>query len=241
MILRQLFDRETWTYTYLLADENTREAVLIDPVAEQLERDLSLIEELSLKLVYTLDTHVHADHVTGAGLLRERTGAKSVVAAVSGVECVSVPARHGDSFGFGKYIVEVRATPGHTDGCLSFIVRADGQTFAFTGDSLFVRGCGRTDFQQGSAQNLYHSIHQQLYTLPDDTIVYPGHDYRGHTMSTIGEEKALNPRIREGIEEEEFVATMTNLDLPNPKRIHIAVAANAECGMPADEMLIRAM
>lgn len=224
MLLRQLYDRETFTYTYLVADEKTRQAALIDPVREQVERDLALLRELGLDLVYVLDTHVHADHVTGSGVLRERTGATSVGSA-RGAECVNRKVQHGDVLELGTIRIEVLETPGHTDDSLSFRVG----NHVFTGDALLVRGTGRTDFQNGDAATLYRSITQVLFALPEGTQVWPGHDYRGHTVSTIGEEKAHNPRIA-GKGEAEFIAIMEKLGLPPPKYIDEAVPANRQCG-----------
>ncbi len=229
MIFRQLFEVETSTYTYLLGDPTSREAVLIDPVLTTIERDLALVRELGLDLVYTLDTHVHADHVTGSGRLRELVGSKSVVAAAAGAVCADLRASEGDKLFFGDRWLEVRETPGHTDGCVSYVL--DDQSMVFTGDALLIRGTGRTDFQQGDPARLYESITTKLFTLPDDTKVFPGHDYRGHTSSTIGEEKATNPRIGGGRSREEFVATMRGLRLPQPKRIAEVVPANLACGV----------
>jgi len=231
VIFRQLFDPETHTYTYLLADTATREAVLIDPVAEQIERDLKLLDELNLTLRYCLDTHVHADHVTAAGMLRNKTGCRTAVSAKAGVACADQGAVHGDQITFGAHTIEVRETPGHTDGCLTFVVHNGSQTLAFTGDALFIRGCGRTDFQQGNPQALYQSVHTQIYSLPDDAIIYPGHDYKGHHSTTVAEEKAHNPRLKTAISEEQFVAIMNNLNLGLPKKLHIAVPANLGCGL----------
>jgi sulfur dioxygenase len=228
MLFRQLFDAETCTYTYLLADEETREAVLIDPVREQIDRDLELVGELGLELVHVLETHVHADHVTGAALLRARTGARTVVSRDGGAPCADVLVGDGDVVRFGKHELEVRATPGHTDGCVTYVT-AD-RTMAFTGDALLIRGCGRTDFQQGNARTLYRSVHDKIFTLPDDCAIYPGHDYKGRTRSTVGEEKALNPRLGGGKTEDEFVAIMQDLDLAYPRKMDIAVPANVRCG-----------
>jgi len=229
MLLRQLFDRETWTYTYLIADEQSGEAVLIDPVIDQLERDIKLLEELGLKLVYTLDTHAHADHITGSGLLRKRLGSKAVIGANAGAEGADLMVDDGSRLKFGAVELEVRSTPGHTDGCVTFVT-ADHK-HAFTGDALFIRGTGRTDFQQGSAERLYRSIHDKIFTLPDDTIIWPGHDYRGMTFTTVGEEKRLNPRVGDGRTEAEFSEIMDNLHLPTPKKLDIAVPANLLCGI----------
>lgn len=229
MLFRQLFDKDTATYTYLLADEDTREAVLIDPVREQISRDTGLLEELGLTLVWVLDTHVHADHVTSAGTLRQRLGAKTVVSKNAGVDCADLPVGEGDIVRFGKHEVEVRLTPGHTSGDLTFVVHAEGK--AFTGDTLLIRGCGRTDFQQGDARMLYASVHEKIFSLPDGTQLYPGHDYKGRTSTTVGEEKQHNPRLGGGKSVEEFVAIMDALDLPYPSKIEEALPANNNCGM----------
>jgi sulfur dioxygenase len=233
MLFRQLFDYETYTFTYLLADEESKEAVLIDSVKEQVERDIALIKDLGLTLKYTLETHVHADHVTGGGLLRQRLGSQTILNEKANSSCSDLNLQHGAKIKFGKYELEVRSTPGHTDGCSTFVFLgdADHKPMAFTGDALFVRGCGRTDFQQGSPEKLYHSIHEQIYTLPDYTIVYPGHDYKGHMLSTVGEEKQFNPRINVAVTEDDFCKTMKGLNLPNPKKIHEAVPANLNCGL----------
>ncbi|MFK8000959.1 MAG: MBL fold metallo-hydrolase [Polyangiales bacterium] len=233
MIFRQLFDRETSTYTYLLADETTREALLIDPVREQVERDLQILEELGLKLVHTLETHVHADHIAGSGMLRQRVGSRSIMSEDAGAECADVMAKDSQEFEIGGIHIEARKTPGHTDGCISFVVNAEGEpTRAFTGDTLLIRGCGRTDFQAGDSKQLYESVHTKLFSLPDDTLVFPGHDYRGRAMSTIGEEKQHNPRLGGGRTLAEFQQIMAELNLAQPKHINEAVPANLSCGMP---------
>jgi glyoxylase-like metal-dependent hydrolase (beta-lactamase superfamily II) len=224
MVLRQLFDAETSTYTYLLADEATREAALIDPVLEQVERDLRLVDELGLKLVLVLETHVHADHVTGAGALRERTGA-TVAASAQGAPCVNRKVGHGDVVRLGGLEVKVLETPGHTDDSLSYL--CEGRLF--TGDALLIRGTGRTDFQNGDPGQLYDAITRHLFTLPDDTVVYPGHDYAGHALSTIGEEKRHNPRLA-GRTREAFITFMKNRQIPPPKKLDVAVPANRACG-----------
>lgn len=227
MIFRQLFDTETSTYTYLIADEGTRQAALIDPVLEQVERDLKLVEELGLTLVMVLETHVHADHITGAGALRQRTGAK-VVASRRGAPCIDVQVGDGDVVRVGGLEVKVLETPGHTDDSLSFLV---GNKL-FTGDALLVRGTGRTDFQNGDPGQLYDAITSKLFTLPDDTEVFPGHDYAGHSMSTIGEEKRLNPRLA-SMSREEFITFMKNRKVAPPKKLDVAVPANRACGTVA--------
>jgi sulfur dioxygenase len=235
MLFRQLFDPESSTYTYLLADERTREAVIIDPVLERVERDLALITELGLRLTHTLDTHVHADHVTGAGALRDRTHAATVLSERSGVGCADVYVKDGDRIRFGESTLEVRETPGHTSGCVTYVT-AD-RTMAFTGDALLVRGTGRTDFQQGDAHALYRSVTEKIFTLPDDCLLYPAHDYQGRTVTTVAEEKKHNPRLGAHPDgaprsEDEFVAIMAALKLAYPKKIDIAVPANLQCGQP---------
>lgn len=232
MLLRQLFDPETSTYTYLLADTETREAVLIDPVLEQVDRDLELLQELGLTLVWAVDTHVHADHVTGLGTLRARTGCKTALSVHAGTGCADAQVRQGDAIAFGRHTLEVRETPGHTAGCLTYVT--DDQRAAFTGDALLIRGCGRTDFQQGDAATLHRSVHAQIFSLPDSTVVYPGHDYKGRTASTVGEEKRHNPRLRVGRSVEDFVATMAALQLAYPKKIDVALPANLHCGLAVD-------
>ena len=235
MLIRQLFDHETWTYTYLVADEESGKAVLIDPVVDQVERDMQLLDELGLDLVYTMDTHAHADHITGSGLLRERLGSKAVVGANAGTACADVLVQDGSTLEAGGLKFEVRATPGHTDGCVTYII-SDHKN-AFTGDAILIRGTGRTDFQQGSPQRLYRSIHDKIFTLPDDTIIWPGHDYRGRTSTTVGEEKRFNPRVGDGKTEAEFTEIMDNLNLPKPKKINEAVPANLRCGLVPPESM----
>jgi len=228
MLFRQLFDGESSTYTYLLADTATRQAVLIDPVLEQVERDLQLIRELGLTLAVVLETHVHADHVTGAGRLRERTGAK-VMASSRGAPCVDRHLSDGDVVRVGELEVRVLETPGHTDDSLSFL--CDGRLFS--GDALLIRSTGRTDFQNGDPGQLYDSITRQLFTLPDATEVYPGHDYTGHLQSTVGEEKHHNPRLA-GRTRDDFITFMLARNIPPPRKLDIAVPANRACGLDAD-------
>ena len=231
LTIRQLFDADSSTYSYLLADPVTREAVLIDPVREQVGRDARLIEELGLTLTHTFETHVHADHVTGSSALRDRFGSRSVVSATAGPGCADVYVKNGDTIALGRFDIEAHATPGHTIGCVTYVVRDGDRTFAFSGDALFVRGCGRTDFQGGDARTLYRSVHDEIFSLPDDTIVYPGHDYRGHTATTVAEEKRHNPRLSGS--EDAFVAIMDRLELANPRRMDVAVPANLACGKAA--------
>jgi len=224
MIFRQLFDYETWTFTYLLADEQTREAVIIDSVDTQVERDLQLLKELGLKLVYSLETHIHADHITGAGELRKRTGCQTAVSRHAGVDCADIQLSEGDQLAFGRHQLKVLETPGHTDTCISFY----GEGRVFTGDALLIRGCGRTDFQSGDAAILFDSIQGKLFTLPQDARIYPGHDYRGFTVSTIAEEKRWSPRLQ--LSRAAFIAHMNGLDLPDPRKMDVAVPANLVCG-----------
>jgi len=232
MLFRQLLDPASNTYTYLLADERARDAVLIDPVFEQHSRDAALIRELGLRLIATLDTHCHADHVTGAWLMSKAFGSQIGLSPLYGAKNVDLPLSHGKVVRFGDESLEVRATPGHTDGCLSFVT-ADGG-MVFTGDALLVRGAGRTDFQNGDAHKLFGSIKEQLFSLPDSCLVYPGHDYEGRTSSSIGEEREHNPRIGGGAREEDFVGYMENLGLPHPKQLAVALPANLRAGEPED-------
>lgn len=238
MIFRQLFDTVSSTYSYVLGDERTREAVLVDPVFELHARDAGLLRELGLTLLATLDTHCHADHVTGAWLMKQALGSRVGLSGVYGAKNVDRPLAHGDVVRFGDHALEVRATPGHTDGCLAFVL-AD-RRMVLTGDALLVRGAGRTDFQHGDPHRLFRSIQEQLFTLPDDCLVYPGHDYDGRTASAIGEEKAHNPRIGGGAREEDFVGYMKNLGLPHPKQLDVAVPANLRAGQPEDGQVPRA-
>jgi len=235
LILKQLFDQTSGTYTYLLADAETREAILLDCVYEQHDRDASLIRELELKLLACVETHCHADHVTGGWLLKHTTGCDLIAAQESKIEPLDRALQEGDIIEFGEFSVQAIATPGHTDGCMSYVLQ--DKSMVFTGDALLIRGCGRTDFQQGSANKLYHSIKDKLLNLPDSCIVYPAHDYSGRISSTIGEEKALNPRIGGHANEADFVGFLENLNLPHPKQLDIAVPANLKAGKPEDDEL----
>ena len=231
MIFRQLFDQQSSTYTYLVADAASREALLIDPVFEQARRDVALVEELGLKLGWTLETHVHADHVTGAWLLREKLGSRIAVSRAGGVEGADRQLDPHEKILFGKRFLEARPTPGHTAGCLTYVL--DDRSMAFTGDALLIRGCGRTDFQQGDPRTLYRSIRAQVFSLPDACLVYPAHDYRGLTSTSVGEEKLYNPRLAESIGEQDFVGYMRHLGLAHPKQMDEAVPANMLCGRPS--------
>lgn len=229
MIFRQLFERESSTYSYLIGCEKTHQAVLIDTVNSAVDQYLQLLDELNLKLVYVLDTHTHADHITGAGALRTATGALTLLGEQANSFCVSKALHHGDIINVGQLVIEALHTPGHTDDSYSFILEENGQLYAFTGDTLLIRGTGRTDFQNGNATQQYQSLFDHLLKLPDNTWVYPGHDYKGWTVSTIGEEKANNPRLQVK-DLAEYVALMNNLKLTNPKMMDIAVPANKACG-----------
>ena len=226
MLFRQLFDKESSTYTYLIADPTSKAAVLVDPVLEQVERDLNLIQELGLTLGYCLETHIHADHITGTGKLRQLTGCLGIVPEGAKVNCADRHMADGEILMVGEIPIQAIATLGHTDSHHAYLVNRDR---VLTGDALFIRGCGRTDFQSGDAGTLYESVTQRLFTLPDETLVYPGHDYRGHMVSTIGEEKQLNPRFV-GRDRDNFIQFMASLNLPNPKKIMEAVPSNQGCG-----------
>ena len=233
LILRQLFDAQSSTYTYLLADSAARQAVLIDPVFEQVRRDAALIEELGLELTQTLETHVHADHVTGAWLLKRLLGTRIAASKDSGAEGADNYLADGQRIWFGSRLLHARSTPGHTNGCLTYVI--DDHSMAFTGDALLIRGCGRTDFQQGDAHRLFRSVRERIFSLPDQCLIYPGHDYRGLTASSVAEEKRYNPRLAEGVGEDDFVGYMTNLGLAHPKQMELAVPANLRCGRPQHE------
>ena len=235
MIFRQLFDAKAFAYSYLLADEATREAVLIDAVYEQFQRDAALINELGLTLRFTLDTHVHADHVTAAWLFRHRCGSRVGVGRHAGTTGHDLALGDGDRVPFGTRWLTVRATPGHTNGCVTFVL--DDQSMAFTGDALLIRGAGRTDFQDGDPRALFASVRGRIFTLPDHALLFPAHDYAGRTGTSVAEEKAFNPRLGGTRSEGDFVGFMTNLDLPPPQRMSLAVPANLVCGEPSREAL----
>lgn len=230
----QLFDADSSTYTYVLFDENStdypRPALIIDPVDEQLERDLGVLRHYGLKLIWAVETHAHADHITSAGLLAEHTGAKTAAPDACGISTASRLLKDGDVLSFGDQNLTALDTPGHTAGSMSFVWKNGTETHAFTGDTLLIGGCGRTDFQSGNSAQLYHSITQVLFALPDNTTVWPGHDYKGQTQSTIGLEKTNNARVT-GRSLEEFVALMAGLNLPKPKRMDEAVPANQRSGL----------
>lgn len=235
LLFRQLFEKESSTYTYLLADMGHPEkpAVLIDPVDKTADRDVSLIKELGVKLIYAMNTHVHADHVTGTGIIKSKVpGVRSVISKASNAKADHL-VEHSDKINIGGLYLEVRATPGHTLGCVTYVT-GDGLNqpsprIAFTGDALLIRGCGRTDFQGGSSHQLYQSVHSQIFTLPKDTLIFPAHDYKGFTVSSVEEEMLYNPRLTK--DEETFKTIMENLKLAYPKMIDVAVPANMVCGL----------
>ena len=229
MIFRQLFERESSTYTYLIACEQTRQAALIDSVKSEVPKYLQLLQELGLTLTYALDTHTHADHITGAGALREATGCITLLGDEAGSACISQGLHDGDLIQIGQLQLKAIYTPGHTDDSYSYLLEDNGQTYVFTGDTLLIRGTGRTDFQNGNAQDQYHSLFNKLLALPDHTWVYPGHDYKGWTISSIAEEKAHNPRLQVK-DINAYVELMNNLKLPTPQLMDIAVPANRACG-----------
>ena len=227
-MFRQWFDSDSSTYTYLIADPTTRRAVLIDPVLGQVDRDTQLVEEMGLTLAWVLDTHVHADHVTAAAKLRAKTGCKLAYPASTEVAGADKLLAHGEHLLVDTIDLEVRLTPGHTAGSACYVDHKNRRVF--TGDTLLIRGCGRTDFQGGSAKTLYASVHEQLFTLDDDWLIYPGHDYAGRTASSMGEERTHNPRLGGGRSEMDFVALMGNLGLAYPRMIDVAVPANKRLG-----------
>lgn len=230
LLLRQLFDADTGTFTYLLADGRSRQGVLIDSVFEQHDRDLALIHELGIDLLAAIDTHAHADHITGSWLMHQATDCAIGLAAAARAENVSLPLHHGDHVAFGSRFLAARSTPGHTDGCLTYVL--DDQSLAFTGDALLVRGCGRCDFQQGNAHTLWHSITEQIFTLPEACLLYPGHDYSGRTVTSVAEEKLFNARLGGTATERDFVGHMETMKLPHPGKIAEALPANLRSGQP---------
>ncbi|KAL2653692.1 hypothetical protein R1flu_021820 [Riccia fluitans] len=238
LLFRQLLEKESSTYTYLLADLShpDKPAVIVDPVDRTVDRDVNLVKELGLKLVYAMNTHVHADHVTGTGLLKAKLpGVRSLISKASGAKA-DVYVEHGDRVQYGSLFLEVRATPGHTQGDVTYVSGEGPEQvsprFAFTGDALLIRGCGRTDFQGGDADQLYKSVHSQIFSLPPETFLYPAHDYKGLMATTVGEEKLYNTRLTKSLEE--FKTIMKNLNLAYPKMMDIAVPANLKCGIQDD-------
>lgn len=230
MLFRQLFEPQSSAYTYLIGCGQSGQAALIDPVLETVERDLAVLGELGLTLAYAIETHLHADHVTGAARLRALTACKCALPAKSRAALVDLPVEDGAAIDIGALRLQPLYTPGHTDDHFSYRLDHPGAGRVFTGDALLIDGCGRTDFQNGDAATLYRSVHDRIFALPDDTLVYPGHDYQQRRVSSVGQEKARNPRLGAGKTVEEFVAIMAALDLPRPKKMDIAVPANRACG-----------
>lgn len=236
MIFRQLFEPESSTYTYLVACRETAQAVLLDPVLETADRDLAVLQELGLKLAFTLETHIHADHVTSACRLRSLTGCKVAYPEMDGLACADVAVSEVEPLRVGRLTLQPLFTPGHTDAHHSYLIDLPGAPRVFTGDALLIDGCGRTDFQDGDADALYRSIHEKIFTLPCETLVYPAHDYQHRHVTTVAQERERNPRLGGGRTLEEFLEIMASLNLPYPKRIDVAVPANRLCGAcPAEE------
>ncbi|WP_190600214.1 MBL fold metallo-hydrolase [Candidatus Vesicomyidisocius sp. SY067_SCS001] len=226
LLLRPLFEKTSSTYTYLLADMQTFDAIIIDAVDKTMQRDVTFIKELGLNLKYIIETHVHADHITSSyPLKRHFTQAKIVLGSANEIICADILLNDGDTLSFGVYTLSAMTTPGHTNGCMSYVVGNQ----VFTGDTLLIRSCGRCDFQGGSAEKLYDSI-QKIFTLPDETLVYPAHDYEGRTMSSIWEEKQFNEMIGLNVDKQIFISRVNKIELDLPKKIHVAVPANQDCG-----------
>ncbi|NCN40005.1 MBL fold metallo-hydrolase [bacterium] len=222
----QLFDEKSHAYTYLLWDHISKESIIIDPVLEQFDRDMGLIEELDLRLRYIFETHIHADHVTSSDLLRSKTKALIALSKFAGVECADVQIDDGQEFNFGAFQIRAIHSPGHTAACITY----ECEENLFTGDALLIRKCGRTDFQEGNSQVLFQSVRDRLFKFPNHYCVYPGHDDRGVSKSTILQEKKFNERLSEDISEDQFVHLMKNLNLPNPKLMDTALPRNLNCG-----------
>ncbi len=236
MIFRQLFEIESSTYTYLLSCPDTGTTALIDPVIETVERDLEVLQQLGLRLDYAIETHIHADHITGGRMLRERTGCKLAGPALDGLPCRDIGLREGEPMRIGNLVLNPLFTPGHTDTHHAFLLDHAGLPMLFSGDALLIEACGRTDFQSGDAHALYHSIHDKFFVLPDETLVYPAHDYSERQITTIGQEKMRNPRLGKGRTLEEFVQIMNDMDLPYPKKIDWALPGNEACGACPDNL-----
>jgi glyoxylase-like metal-dependent hydrolase (beta-lactamase superfamily II) len=230
MLFRQLQDPDSCTFTYLLSCPDTGETVLIDPVLDTVDRDLIVLRELGLTLNYTLDTHIHADHLTGARRLKELAGSRIAYPAIDELPCADIGVREGRAFRVGNIEIHPLFTPGHTDHHHAYLIDDGTHRLLFTGDALLIDACGRTDFQSGDAATLYRSIHDKFFSLPDETLVYPCHDYDGRRISSIGQEKTRNPRLGNGKTLEEFVAIMDGMDLPYPRKIDFAVPGNQRCG-----------
>ena len=236
MIFKQVFERDSCTYTYLLGCEETGQSVLIDPVIETVERDLEQLHKLGLKPTYTLETHIHADHLTGAKKMRALSGSKIVVPAMDNLSCADLGVKEGEVFKVGNIALHPLYTPGHTSTHHAYLIDDGTHQMLFSGDALLIEACGRTDFQSGDAKALYKSISEKFFTLPDETLVYPGHDYEGRFITTIAQEKSRNPRLGNGKTQDEFIEIMNNLDLPYPRKIDFAVPGNTVCGECPDNV-----
>lgn len=236
MIFRQLFEPESSTYTYLIGWPDTGEAILLDPVMETVDRDLARLQELGLRLACTLDTHIHADHISSACRLRSLTGCKVAYPAMDGLPCADIGVAEDRPLELGGLSFKPLHTPGHTDTHHCYLLTIAGQPRLFSGDALLIDGCGRTDFQNGDSAALYRSVTEKLFTLPDDTLVYPSHDYQHRHVSTVAQERERNPRLGGGKSEREFAGIMANLNLPYPRKIDLAVPANRLCGDCPDDM-----
>ena len=236
MLFKQLFDQNSSSYTYLIACPGKGESVLIDPVVENADRDLEVLRELGLNLTYTLETHIHADHITGALKLRALTGCRIAGPAMDDLPCRDIGIREGEAFRVGNVEINPLFTPGHTDAHHVFVIDTNPYKAVFSGDALLIEACGRTDFQEGNPEQLYDSIVNKLFVLPDDTLVYPAHDYSGRAVTTVGQEKRRNPRIGNSCSKEEFVRIMARLDLPYPEMMEYAVPGNRQCGRCPDNL-----
>lgn len=236
MIFKQLFEPDSSTYTYLLGCEETGESVLIDSVIDTAERDLQTIQALGLKPTYTLETHIHADHLTGARKIRALASTKIAVPKMDQIACADIGIQEGVVFKVGNIQIQPLFTPGHTDTHHAYLIENNATKMLFSGDALLIEACGRTDFQSGDPKVLYRSIQDKFFSLEDETLVYPGHDYQGRQITTIGQEKNRNPRLGNETSEQAFVKIMNELDLPYPRKIDFAVPGNTECGKCPDNV-----
>ena len=236
MHFRQLYEPESSTFTYLLACPDTGVTALIDPVLETVERDLEVLQSMGLTLDFAVETHIHADHITGALRLKQATGCRIVGPAMDALPCRDMGVREGEPFALGRIVLNPLFTPGHTDTHHAYLLDHHGLKLLFSGDALLIESCGRTDFQSGDAHRLYHSIHEQFFRLPDETLVYPAHDYEDRRITTIGQEKLRNPRLGKGRAEAEFVQIMHDMDLPYPRKIDFSVPGNEQCGASPDPL-----
>jgi len=236
MLFKQLLEPDSCTYTYLLSCDQTGETVLIDPVLDTAERDLKILNDMGLKLTYTLDTHIHADHLSGAQRLKSLSGSQIAYPALDALDCVDIGIEEGTPFKVGNITIHPLFTPGHTDHHHAYLIDNGIQKMLFSGDALLIEACGRTDFQSGDATTLYQSIHKKFFTLPDETLVYPGHDYERRFITTIAQEKERNPRLGKNKSLKEFVNIMETMDLPYPRKIDFAVPGNQMCGVCPDDV-----